>query len=62
MNEGFAASYRYIIGVAPMLKKEYFFLNLFESFMFGDSLAVTSFAGKIADIGDFQLGNGIVIH
>ena len=62
VDERFAAGDGHIVRVAPLLEEKNLFLDLFERLVAGDFLPVAALAVEIADVGEFQPGNGIVIH
>ncbi len=52
---------RDVVRVAPALEKGNLVHNLFQGFVVCQSLAITALAVEIADVGDFEPRDGIVV-
>jgi hypothetical protein len=62
MDQRFAAGNRNIVGVAPFLEEEDFFLDLVQGLVAGHMLPVAPFAVDVTFVRDLQPGNGVVVH
>ena len=62
VDQRLAAGDGEIVRVAPLLEEQHFLLELFQRLVPGHVLAVTAFAVDVADIGDFEPGDGVVVH
>ena len=62
VDQRLAAGDRDVVRVAPPLEHQHFFLDLFERLVAGHVLAVAPFTVDVADVGDFQPGDRVVVQ